>query len=147
MSEGLDEKASKDALAHVLKVLKKTKYKYVLEEVGVEDIFDFMTLQVEDLRGETGFDENGDVVRLNMVDIARLRRIQQWYLDQNDRTLNAWYSLTDEELQKYVSTKPTTVSLPDQVTFSQPVGVQVANSVTSNSTTESMLPGVKKKHF
>ena len=45
-----------EALTHVLSVLNDKKYRLIFNEAGIEDIYDFMSVDIDDLRDMTAVD-------------------------------------------------------------------------------------------
>ena len=105
------------ALNHVLSVLNNSKFELVFTEAGITKIYDFLTIDLQDLKEVTPVHE-GSLVTLSV--------------GQQDPTLGIWFTLTTETFHEFLSNYHTTFAVaPTQ------------GSVTKPSTWDTMLHGVK----
>ena len=60
-----------DALAHLLKVLKKKSYQMAFDEFGVEEIYAFITTKPEE------FQVGAKATQLKVAEVSKIRAVQQ----------------------------------------------------------------------
>ena len=70
-----------DALAHLMKVLKKKSYQMAFDECGVEEIYEFITTKPEE------FQVGAKATQLKVAEVSKIRAVQQWYFAQEEKNL------------------------------------------------------------
>ena len=91
------------ALEHVLQVLKKDKFKLLFEEAGMEDIYDFMSVEFNDLKDISCLDYDANVTSFNAVDLGKMKKVLAWYHAQSEASLDTWYDLNDDVFKKFIA--------------------------------------------
>jgi len=66
---------AKDALEHVLKTLENKKFQEVFAEAGISDMDEFLMVEIDDLKEVTPIDERGNLIKLNLVEIGKLKKL------------------------------------------------------------------------
>ena len=97
MSTGTRCRTPESALNHVLSVLNNSKFELVFTEAGITTIYDFLTVDLQDLKEVTPVHE-GSIVTLNVVQLGKIKKILAWYDQQQDPTLGIWFNLTNENI-------------------------------------------------
>ena len=95
-----DTSGAGDALTYVLATVFTTKadvVKSILVDSGVEDISDLMMLERVDLVAMEAH-LNQEKVKLNLVQVRKLLRVQLWYLQQSIRTDTTWFLLQPSDI-------------------------------------------------
>ena len=93
--------APKEALGHVMNVLKDEKFEKIFKEAGVENIYDFLTIGTNDLK-ELSYIDNAQVKSLNLVQLGKIDKIKSWFQFQETQDLTTWFTLTEEVLNRYI---------------------------------------------
>ena len=121
MTPGLRSQTPAGALSHVLTILDKPKYYTLFPAAEINDIFDLLAIEVEDLREVTAPDpKTTKLLTFSVSDYGRVRQLLRWYQSQPTRDLTTWYDLTPEAFQNFLingptPVKPTPNSVPDAV--------------------------------
>jgi hypothetical protein len=104
-----------DAWQHVLgKVLLYEENDHIrqgLSALGIKDITDFLSMEQEDFKGFEYFfytagekPDDAAVEHLQnfpLVEIKKFIQLQQWYLNQTDKEVGTWFSLTKEAFHQW----------------------------------------------
>jgi hypothetical protein len=124
---------AKEALNHVLKVLDNKKYDAIFEDAGIEDMDNFLLIDINELKSISILDdETTKMVTLNLVEIGRLKKMTDWFELQGTLEPDVWLKFNDQSLKEMLC--------PAQVPMSPP-------NVTMSSTpkvTPGILSGVKR---
>ena len=127
----------KDALEHVLKVLDNKKYEAIFEEAGITNMDDFLIVDLVDIISLTPIDEEGNLVKLNAVEVGRLKKLVLWYELQDDSDPDIWLTLDVDSLTQTLCKTQLASNTPDVIS-SQPISQSSANKHVG------ILPGVKR---
>ena len=136
MSQGLRSRTPEGALEHILRIFQADKFRLIFALAGIDDIHDLLTLDdISILKEECALDSENKVISLTIVEIARLKKLVSWYYAQENPELSTWFELTPDNFKSKVL-----ASTPPKVTLPTPS----IHSTSTDSTTPSMLPGVKR---
>ena len=143
MTPGLRSQTPAGALSHVLTILDKQKYNTLFPAAEINNIFDLLAIEVEDLCKVTAPDpRTTKLLTFSVSDYGHICQLLRWYHAQPTHDLTTWYDLTPAIFQDFLinglkPVKPTPVpdTAPSSASTTPP---------TSNTTSETMLPGVKQ---
>ena len=90
------------ALDNVLRTLNDRIFEVVFEEAGIQDIHDFMTVDIDDLKGIEVTDSDGKAYKLNIVKLNKLKRVKDWYRAQGTAVVHTWMQLDQDALKEFI---------------------------------------------
>jgi hypothetical protein len=116
----------------------------VFEELGIEDIEDFMFIEPEQFKAKE--------LKLKVLQVQKMVVAQTWYRNQPDATISTWFELTSESLKSfaakgiYLQAKPTPVPSLSSTQVPDDSELVPAPSAASSapSPAESFLRGIKR---
>ena len=102
---------AKDALEHVLKILENKKFQEIFAEAGISDMDEFLMVEIDDLKEVTPINERGNLIKLNLVEIGKLKKLSKWYELQEQNDPDVWWKFTTDSLTQtlnslFIDSKP-----------------------------------------
>ena len=97
------------ALEHVLGFLNNKNFGLIFKENEINNVFDLMSVDMEDLRTASAMD-GVNMVTLKAGQLGKLKKLIQWFQQQENPNVKTWFQLNPERFQAFLIQGPTTTS-------------------------------------